>query len=313
MVIVFGSINVDFIGQVPKLPGPGETIMGHRLIIAPGGKGANQALAARRAGAKVQLVGAVGEDQSAPIALALLSAEGVDLGGVAKADDHTGCALILVEQSGENSIAVLPGANRSAKAAQLRDYRIGAGDVLVLQQEIPADEVREAAADARRRGATVILNCAPFRPADRSLLDAVSILIANENEATALAAHIFGREVDAQAAMPMLAKEFKLKGILTAGAQGSALFEGDRTTHVGALPVAAIDTVGAGDTYVGVLAASIEAGETLLSAMQHASVAASLACTASGAQPAMPDRDAILRELGKYRAAMTPSHTSVTE
>ncbi len=306
MVIIFGSINVDFIGMVPRLPTAGETILGDRLMIAPGGKGANQALAARRAGASVRLVGAVGDDQSAETALALLKAEGVDLSGVAKTDDHTGCALILVEQSGENSIAVLSGANRRVGAAQLRDHDIGSGDVLVLQQEIPAEAVEAAAVDAHRRGATVILNCAPYRPVERSLFDFVSILVANENEAIALAGHLLGQSLEAEAAMSALARTLKLAGILTAGASGSVAFEGDAVTRVAAMPVTATDTVGAGDTFVGVLAASIEAGEPLASAMQYASVAASLACTASGAQPAMPHRATIALELAKFRSA-TPS------
>lgn len=303
MVIVFGSVNVDFIGQVPRLPKPGETILGSTLMVAPGGKGANQALAARRAGARVRLIGCVGNDAFAQTALDLLNAAGVDLSSVTTQADHTGCALILVDQSGDNCIAVLPGANKALTADQLRKHDIGGADVLVLQQEVPAVEVRQAAADAHRRGATVILNCAPFYPAERSLFDVVSILVANENEAIALAAHLFGQNQDAEAAMSLLAKELKLVGILTEGARGSVAFDGETVTRVAAMPIVPIDTVGAGDTFVGVLAASIEAGEPLASALQYASVAASLACTARGAQPSMPDRETIARELAKFRSS----------
>jgi ribokinase len=305
MVIVFGSINVDFIGQVPRLPKSGETVLGSTLMVAPGGKGANQALAARRAGAQVQLVGAVGNDQLAQTALSLLSEAGVDLASVAIRTDHTGCALILVDQLGENSIAVLPGANDAVRAEQLRTLKVARGDVLVLQQEVPADEVRAAAADAHRRGARVILNCAPFFPADRSLFDFVSVLVANENEAIALASHVLEPGLEEEAAMSRLAKQLQLVGILTLGAKGSVAFDGDTVTRVAALPIVPIDTVGAGDTFVGVLAASLEAGEPLASAMRQASVAASLACTVRGAQPAMPSRDMIDRALATLRAGNT--------
>lgn len=298
MVIVFGSINVDFIGQVPTLPKSGETVLGHKLLVAPGGKGANQALAARRAGAQVQLVGAVGNDDLAQTALSLLSEAGVDLASVAIRADHTGCALILVDQLGENSIAVLPGANDAVRAEQLCTLKLGREDVLVLQQEVPPDEVRAAAADAHGRGAKVILNCAPFFPADRLLFDFVSVLVANENEAIALASHVLEQGLDEEAAMSRLAKELQLVGILTLGARGSVAFDGDTVTRVAALPIVPIDTVGAGDTFVGVLAASLEAGEPLASAMQYASVAASLACTVRGAQPAMPSRGMINRAIG---------------
>jgi ribokinase len=297
MVIVFGSINVDFIGQVTTLPKAGETVLGSKLMVAPGGKGANQALAARRAGAQVQLVGSVGNDDLAQTALSLLREAGVDLTSVAIDTEHTGCALILVDQLGENSIAVLPGANGAARADQLRTLRLEGGDVLVLQHEVPADEVRAAAAHAHRRGAHVILNSAPFLPVDRALFESVSVLVANENEAIALASHLFEQRLEEEAAMSLLAKQLNLTGILTLGARGAVAFNSDTVARVAALPIVPVDTVGAGDTFVGVLAASIEAGKPLSSAMRHAAVAASLACTVRGAQPAMPSSDMIARAL----------------
>ena len=186
MIVVFGSINVDVLVPVPHLPAPGETVLGGDYRVAPGGKGANQALAARRAGADVFLVGAVGDDSFAAIGLDLLRRDGVDLSLVATVDRPTGCATITVDPDGENQIAVASGANLLARAAQVPDRLLGPKTVLVLQREVPSEENAALIARARVRGARIVLSLAPAGPIAPARLEDIDVLIANEGEAAVL-------------------------------------------------------------------------------------------------------------------------------
>lgn len=287
MVIVLGSTNLDQIGTVSRLPQPGETVSGRDFSMAPGGKGANQALAARRAGAAVAHHSAVGNDAFAGLALELLKQDGVDLSGVATADTHTGIAMILVDTEGENVIAVLPGANATVGAAQVERALAGRGpgDILMLQQEIPMETNRLALEQARRQGVTTILNIAPFVPETATLAHLASILIANESE-FALLAGDFGDRLEHT--MARLAAERGQTIIVTLGADGARIASDDKLISVPSWPVEVIDTVGAGDTFCGYLAASLEAGADLESSARRAAKAASIACTLPGAQPAIP-------------------------
>ncbi len=187
MVVVFGSINLDLVTRVPRLPSPGETLIGSGFASYPGGKGANQALAAARAGAVVRMYGAVGRDAAAASALALLRAGGVDVAGIRAVDAPTGCATILVDDAGENAIVVVPGANESVDADAVPDAVLAPRAVLLLQHEVPPSANAALVARAARPGTRIVLNAAPARPLNCRLLATIATLIVNETEAAALA------------------------------------------------------------------------------------------------------------------------------
>ena len=287
MLIVLGSTNLDQIGTVTRLPRPGETVSGRTFSTAPGGKGANQALAARRAGAEVRFFSAVGEDAFAAAALELLQQDGVDLDGVRRADAHTGIAMILVDEAGENVIAVLPGANGTVDeaAAEAALAGRGPGDVLVLQQEIPTSTNRRALELARRQGVRTMLNIAPFVPETASVAADADILVANETE-FALLVGDFGDRLDA-AMLERSAGAGQIV-VVTLGAAGVRIAAEGTVISIPATPVEVVDTVGAGDTFCGYLAAGLAAGVTIERAATRAAAAASLACTRPGAQPSIP-------------------------
>jgi ribokinase len=278
MILVFGSINVDVTVPVPRLPVPGETVLGGDYALLPGGKGANQALSARRAGAEVALAGAVGKDGFAGVALDLLRRDGVDLGLVGEVGRPTGCAQIMVGAGGENLIAVASGANEAVTAAQVPDRLLGPGTILVCQMEVPAAETAALIRRAHRAGARTVLNLAPALPIDPALFGALDWLIANEGEAAALGA-----------AQPRRGL------VVTLGERGAAAFLADGARlEVPALAIAPVDTTGAGDTFVGAFAAGLDLGFEVAAALRFASAAAGLACLGRGAQPAMPRREAIV-------------------
>jgi len=185
MIVVFGSINVDLIVPVARLPRLGETVLGGDYALLPGGKGANQALAARRAGAEVVLAGAVGADPFADAALDRLRGEGVDTRLVRVVEQPTGCAAIMVSSEGENMIAVAPGANASARSYQLPDDLLGAGTTLVAQMEVPPGETAQLIRRLRMRGGYSLLNLAPALPIDAALWTEIDLAVANKDEAAA--------------------------------------------------------------------------------------------------------------------------------
>jgi ribokinase len=285
MILVFGSINIDVMVSVPLLPAPGETVLGGDYALLAGGKGANQALAARRAGASVTMAGAVGEDDFAEIALAGLRTAGVDLAPVRRVARPTGCALIMVGEGGENLIAVASGANHAAVAASVADALLGPDTTLVCQMEVPAAENWALLRRARAAGMRTILNLAPApaAPIDPHVLGDIDILVANRGETASLG-------IDPAAAAHRLRRAL----VVTRGAEGATAFltDGSRI-ETPALAIDPVDTTGAGDTFVGVLAAALDRGLALAPALRRASTAASLSCLAQGAQTAMPDAAAI--------------------
>jgi ribokinase len=283
VILVFGSINVDVLVPVAVLPRPGETVLGGDYALLPGGKGANQALAARRAGAVVKLAGAVGNDSFATLALQTLRRDGVDVGLVRRVDRPTGCAAIMVGADGENLIAVAPGANREAAAARVPASALGPETILVCQMEVPAAQNWAMIRRARAARARTVLNLAPAAPLDPALFAEIDILVANEGEDIALGADRAG-----------LARRLRLAFVVTSGAAGSTAFLADGgQIRSPALTIEPIDTTGAGDTFVGVLAAALDRRFPFAAALRQASAAAGLACLARGAQSAMPDRAAI--------------------
>jgi len=293
MILVFGSLNVDLVVRTRSLPRPGETVLGPAYDIAAGGKGANQALAAARAGADVRMVGAVGRDDFAGVALADLAAGGVDLSGVVRHRQRTGCAFITVDRAGQNQIVVASGANRAARQSQVDDGLLGPGTIVVLQMEVPPGENWALARRARRRGARVLLNVAPAQPLPPKILPCIDWLVANEVEVAAIAAAAGHPREDPCDAGAALAKATRLAVIVTLGAEGAAAFAGQEAWRIGALPIRPVDSTGAGDAFVGVLAASLAEGESLPASLRRASVAGALACLVRGAQPSLPTRAAI--------------------
>ncbi len=282
MIVVFGSINVDVLVPVPHLPARGETVLGGNYRIAPGGKGANQALAARRAGADVFMAGAVGDDAFATIGLDLLRRDGVDLSLVATVDRPTGCAVITVDPNGENQIAVASGANLLAREAQVPDHLLKPETVLVLQREVSGDENAALIARARARGASILLSLAPAGTIEPASLKDIDIIIANDGEAATLGEP------------GSITRHLRQALVVTRGPEGARAFLADGTTiDVPPLAVEPVDTTGAGDTFAGVLAAGLDAGLELELALRRASAAAALSCLALGAQEAMPSHVAI--------------------
>jgi len=289
MIVVFGSINVDLIVPVPRLPRAGETVLGGDYAVLPGGKGANQALAARRAGAKVVLAGAVGADSFAGIALDLLRGDGVDTRLVRVVEQPTGCAAIMVSSEGENTIAVAPGANASARSDQVPDELLSAGTTLVVQMEVPPCETAMLIKRLRTRGGYSLLNLAPAVPIDIALLEEIDLVVANEGEAATT-----GSDPE------QLARRLRQGLVVTRGAAGAlALLRDGIRIEVPALAIKPVDTTGAGDTFVGVLAAALDLGSPVEAALHRASAAAGLACLARGAQTAMPDEAAIAAAVGR--------------
>ncbi|MFK0332297.1 ribokinase [Rhizobium sp. NPDC090275] len=299
MITVFGSINMDLIATTQRLPKPGETVAGNGFSTAAGGKGANQALAARRAGRSVTMAGAVGHDGFSDEALALLKDAGTDLQSVKRADQPTGTAIILVGGDGENMIAVVPGANGTV-TAQDADRAVGAmskGDTLMLQLEIPVPSVEQALAAARAKGVTTILNLAPLIDDAARLGRLADIVIANETEFELLAGQENMSAEDREAALKRLNAETGQTLIVTLGGDGVVAIRDGVISRAKGLKIEPVDTVGAGDTFCGYFAASLDEGIDFEPALRRAAVAGSLACLKAGAQPSIPSREDVANKL----------------
>jgi len=283
MIVVFGSINLDLIFALDHLPQPGETMLGPATRIEPGGKGANQAVAAARDGAAVVMAGCVGRDALADGALASLSAAGVDLSRVVRGDLATGCAAICTDPAGRNQIAVGSGANTLARADQVEDALLGPGRTLLLQMEVDARQTAELIHRGRGRGARIILNLAPAMPLEGAALRAVDLLVVNETEADWLAA-----QHSANADAAGLYAALGVGVVRTLGERGAEWASSEGGSHVAAYPVQAVDTTAAGDCFTGVLAAALDRGIAMKAAMTRASVAAALCCSRAGSQDSVP-------------------------
>jgi ribokinase len=290
MITVFGSLNVDLVSRVGAIPKPGETVHGSDLQLIPGGKGANQALAARRAGADVRMIGVIGDDNVAGVALRELEPAGVDLSAVRRRHGTTGVAIITVDQKGENTIVLSAGANAEAKASQIAAGALRKGDTLLLQMEVPLAETLAAAKAGKEAGATVVLSLAPFSPLTAEQLAPVSMLIVNEHEAEDFARALGLSAGDPEATVKGLAQKLGLTVIATLGPDGAIAAGEAGVVRVPAIPVKPVDTTGAGDTFAGVLSAWLDQGADLETAMRFAAIAGSLACTKEGAQPSFPTR-----------------------
>lgn len=291
MITVFGSINLDLVVAVPRLPGAGETISGPDHQTFAGGKGANQALAARRAGAAVRMIGAVGTDAFSELALANMAGAGVDLSGVRSVDGSTGLAFIGVDPAGENQIIVASGANARVEAEWLKPV-LTAADVLVLQGEVTFPEAAKAMRIAQEADAKVIWNPAPVPNADiRPVLDAVGTLIVNETEALELAQHLQlppGTDVFLDH-MTMADRNV----VITLGAKGVLAGVGGQRFKIASPKISAVDTTGAGDAFCGAFAAALDGKADVERALKEGVAAGALACTVTGAQSSAPVKEDI--------------------
>ena len=292
MIVVFGSINLDLVARVARLPQEGETIAGTSFAAVPGGKGANQALAARRAGADVAMAGAVGADGFAATALRDLVASAVDLEWVRRVEAPTGVALIHVDSAGRNAITIVAGANAAADPAVIPDAALTTGTTLVLQLEIPIAAVIAIAARGKERGARVILNAAPAAELPTKLLAALDVLIVNEVEAAAIAAMCSMPTVP-EAFAASFHRRYACAVVVTLGAAGAIVASESALLCAEAPKVKVVDTTGAGDALVGALVAALDRGADWTQAMAEGIAAGSLACTVAGAQAALPGRDSI--------------------
>lgn len=292
-VAVFGSINMDLVVRAPRLPAPGETLTGHEFFTAPGGKGANQAVAAARLGAATRMVGRVGGDVFGGTLRAGLAADGIDTRGVTTcAGVSSGVALIEVNDAAENTIVVVPGANGQLGDDDLAllESALDGASALLLQLEVPLAAVVRAAQLARARGVTVVLDPAPAQALPPALYAAADIITPNETEAAALV----GFALDGEAALERAAEALLARGVGTAviklGARGAYWRGAAGSGALPAFPVHALDTVAAGDAFNGGLAAALDGGLSFAAALRWGMAAGALSTTRAGAQPALPSR-----------------------
>ena len=304
-ICVAGSLNMDLVVQTPVLPAPGQTVLGGPFATFPGGKGANQAVAAARAGAQVTMVGAVGDDSYGEALRAGLEREGIESREVLQRTGiASGVALIAVAPDGQNTIIVAPGANATLSVEDIDRAAdaIAAADVLLLQLEVPVPAIMRAVEHARAASRLVILNPAPAQPLPREVLSAADVLVPNETEAAALAGVMPVDWPSAEAAARCLVDAGARSVLLTLGRRGVLLWHNGQTLRQPAFDVQAVDATAAGDAFLGAFAVALAEGYPAAEAMRWGAAAGALATTVPGAQPSLPARDAILSLL-----AATPS------
>jgi len=300
-VVVAGSINADLVATVPHLPAPGETVLATSFARHDGGKGANAAVAAARAGARVTMIGAVGTDAAGDAQLRALTAEGIAVGSVRRTDAPTGAALIAVDSNGANQIVVVSGANATLEpawvAAAVADAGAGPGDALLVSFEIPLDAVVAAAVAARKVGMVVVLDPAPVRELPDTLL-AGAICTPNRGELGRLA----GTADLATAAARLLARGAAAV-VVTLGEQGALVWDSSGQAAFDPVATEVVDTTGAGDCFSGVLAAAVADGIRLRPAVGRANAAAGLTVATAGARRGLPNAEAVDRALEEAREA----------
>jgi ribokinase len=295
-VVVAGSINMDVVATAERHPAVGETVAGKQVLYFPGGKGANQAVAAAKLGAETILIGRLGADAFGTELRTFLAGQGVDLSLVRdSAEAHTGTAIITIANA-DNTIVVIPGANGLVSPGDVATVRFAKGDVAVSQFEIPPPAIAAFFERARAADATTILNSAPARQVGAELLSLVDILVLNETELGLLAGKTLSEgdkiECFVEAATSLRANESQTICV-TLGKRGVVALLGGEALMVRGRAVTAVDTTGAGDCFVGAVAAQLAQGASLRDALRYASVAASISVQRMGAAPSMPTADEV--------------------
>lgn len=291
-ILVVGSINMDLVVRVSHVPAPGETVLGGDFETFPGGKGANQAVAAARMGGEVTMVGRVGNDDFGTTLIHGLVDNKVKTTRVTKdSTARTGIAMIAVADDGENMIVVASGANMQVSVEDINKARelMRESDVLLLQLELPVEVVSAAVDMAKAHGVTVVLNPAPAQSLSKALLANIDVITPNENELL-----ILSGEQDLETGIQTL-REWGMKSlVVTLGAQGARVVTGETDQHLPAHEVTAMDTTAAGDAFNGALAVALAEGKPLLEAVKHGMAAGALATTRRGAQPSLPTREEMM-------------------
>jgi len=292
-IVVVGSLNMDLVMRMDRAPAGGETLTGHDFATLPGGKGANQAVACARMGARVAMVGRVGADANGELLRSALAADGIDVSEVdALTAAHTGVAMIWVEEGGQNRIVLASGANGllDAGAVERAAALIDAATMLIVQLEVPMATIEDAVARVHRAGGTVLMNAAPAAALPASLWPQIDILVVNESEAAMLSDIAVVDPVSAATAGANLRERGPDRVLVTLGAQGVVVVDAGGTRHAPARPVQAVDTTAAGDTFIGALAAALCEGRTLDDAVALGQAASALCVTRRGAQASIPYR-----------------------
>ena len=293
MILVFGSLNADLFFNVNNLPKKGETVLCSKYKFQPGGKGANQAVAAASLGGHVEMIGSVGTDIFANPVINALQNSNVGVSGIIQRQVTTGTACVMVENEGENQIVVASGANLKTTSDQVTDTQLNEDTTLVLQMEVPIAEIRKVIFRARKAGCRIVLNLAPALKVDDDVLKLCDYLILNAGEAKVLA----GKKESAENYAREFFEKYDVEAIVTLGEQGAVLANGSGVYRTKALDLKPVDTVGAGDAFVGVFAACLSIGKSSLSALSFASVAGGLTCLAEGAQPSLLSSQEIERNM----------------
>jgi ribokinase len=288
-VWVVGSINLDLVIETAELPRPGQTVAGRSLRRLPGGKGANQAVASALLGATTRMVGRVGDDEAGPMLVGFLADLGVDTSDVATSPGPSGVAVVVTDDLGENSIVVVAGANATLAADDVRQLAVGFGDVVLTQNEVSPSASAAAIELARERGATSISNPSPATGESLAIASSADVVVVNETELALLS----GRAVDEHSTIDDLGAAMSTirdvgPVIVTLGARGLAASIEGELFELPAIPARVVDPTGAGDGFVGALAAQLAAGEQLRGALDVALAAASIVVTRWGAAPSMP-------------------------
>lgn len=303
-VCVLGSFNVDMISYLPRFPAPGESLLTTHFLFSAGGKGCNQALAASRAGVETHFIAKVGTDQFSDYATNFITSSGIQSSTVYQSDEHqTGTALIFVEQdSGENMIAVTPGANLAVSAPEVRmqQEKIAQADLILLQLETNQEALREIISIASEKGIPVMLNPAPYSDVVNELLPQISYLTPNQSEASLISGIDITDEASAQQAAELIQRRGVRTVVITLGSRGSVTFDGKNFLHTPAFPAVVRNTAGAGDAFSGSLAAALAKGEPLEYAVGYASAFASLAVETGNASD-MPENKAVINRLKQVR------------
>lgn len=299
-ILVIGSVNMDLVLRTATIPQPGQTVAGHSFATIPGGKGANQAVAAAKCGGRVSMIGRVGNDDFGQRLLLGLKGNGVDISPIMVSEGvNTGLAMITVDDKGENAICITGGANLKLNPKDIDDHTqlIADADAVLMQLEIPQETAVYALQLARHHHTPVILNPAPAPTQLNANLYEADVIILNQSETAALTCEPVTDQHSAKlAAVALLARGARAV-VVTLGRRGAVTITPEQTTTIAAFEAAVVDTTGAGDAFCGALASCHGAGQDLEGAARFASAAAALACTKFGAQPSMPRRDAVERLL----------------